>query len=51
MVIDLGYWNKVLRRVLIFALTLLGIYLALKLAVFYIPFLIAFIIPEESIAS
>ena len=44
MVVDLGYWNKVLRRVLIFVLTLFGIYLALKLAVFYIPFLIAFII-------
>ena len=44
MVIDMGYWNKVIKRVVIFLLTLLGIYLAFKLAVFYIPFLIAFII-------
>ena len=44
MIIDMNYWSKVFRRVLIFALTILGIYLALKLAVFYIPFLIAFII-------
>ena len=44
MVIDMGYWNKVIKRVLIFALTLLGIYLTFKLAVFYMPFLIAFII-------
>jgi len=44
MIIDMNYWSKVLKRVLIFALTILGIYLALKLAVFYIPFLIAFII-------
>ena len=44
MIIDMNYWSKVFRRVLIFALTILGIYLAFKLAVFYIPFLIAFII-------
>ena len=44
MVIDLGYWTKVSRRILIFLLTLVGIYLAFKLAVFYMPFLIAFII-------
>ena len=44
MVIDMGYWNKVIKRILVFILTLLGIYLAFKLASFYIPFLIAFII-------
>lgn len=44
MVIDLGYWNKVIRRILILFITILGIYLAFKLAVFYLPFLIAFII-------
>ncbi len=44
MVIDMGYWNKVIRRVFIFILTLIGIFLTFKLAVFYIPFLIAFII-------
>ena len=44
MIIDMNYWSKVFRRVLIFALTILGVYLAFKLAMFYIPFLIAFII-------
>lgn len=44
MIIDMNYWSKVFKRVLIFGLTILGIYLILKLAVFYIPFLIAFII-------
>ena len=44
MIIDMNYWSKVFRRVLIFVLTILGVYLAFKLAVFYIPFLIAFVI-------
>ena len=44
MVIDMGYWTKVGRRILILALTILGIYLSFKLAIFYMPFLIAFII-------
>lgn len=44
MIIDMNYWSKVFRRVLIFALTILGVYLAFKLAMFYMPFLIAFII-------
>lgn len=44
MIIDMNYWGKVFRRVLIFALTILGVYLAFKLVMFYIPFLIAFII-------
>lgn len=44
MVIDMGYWAKVFRRLLIFIATLLGIYLAYKLAAFYMPFLIAFLI-------
>lgn len=44
MIIDMNYWSKVFRRILIFALTILGVYLAFKLAMFYIPFLIAFII-------
>ena len=44
MIIDMNYWSKVFRRVIIFVLTILGIYLTFKLAMFYIPFLIAFII-------
>lgn len=44
MVIDMGYWTKVSKRILILVLTIIGIYLAFKLAIFYMPFLIAFII-------
>ena len=44
MVIDMNYWGKVIKNVLIFSLTILGVYLGFKLAVFYMPFLIAFII-------
>ena len=44
MVIDMGYWSKVIKRILLFVLSIVGVYLAFKLAVFYIPFLIAFIL-------
>ena len=44
MIIDMNYWSKVFRKILIFSITIIGIYLAFKLAIFYIPFLIAFII-------
>lgn len=44
MVIDMGYCTKVGRRLLVFILTIVGIFLAMKLAIFYMPFLIAFII-------
>lgn len=44
MIIDMGYLTKVSRRIIILLLTLAGIYLAFKLAIFYMPFLIAFII-------
>ena len=44
MVIDMGYFTKVIRKVLILIITLIGIYLSFKLALFYIPFLIGFII-------
>lgn len=40
----MAYWTKVLKRLAIFVFTCLGIFLSFKLAVFYIPFLIAFII-------
>ena len=44
MIIDMNYWSKVFRKILILLFSIFGIYLAFKLAVFYMPFLIAFII-------
>lgn len=44
MVTDLNYWSKVLKRIFNFALTLLLLFLLLKLSVFYLPFLIAFVL-------
>ncbi len=44
MIIDMNYWGKVIKNVVILALTLICVYLGFKLAIFYIPFLIAFII-------
>lgn len=44
MIIDMGYWNKVIRRLIGLVLTIVCIYLAIKLAVFYTPFLIAIVI-------
>ena len=44
MVIDMGYFTKVFRKILILAISLIAIYLSFKLALFYLPFLIGFII-------
>lgn len=44
MIIDMNYWSKVFRKILILLFSMIGIYLAFKLAVFYIPFLVAFIL-------
>lgn len=44
MIIDMNYWSKVLKKIVIFLLSILGIYLGFKLAVFYMPFLIAFVL-------
>ena len=44
MIIDIGYWSKVTRRIIILFFSILGIYLIFKLAIYYLPFLIAFII-------
>lgn len=41
---NIEYWSSVLRRVFYIVLTILGIYLGYKCAIFYMPFLIAFII-------
>ena len=38
------YWKKVSKNILIFVFSLIGLYLAIKLSIFYLPFLIAFII-------
>lgn len=44
MVIDMNYWGKVFKNIVIVLITIIGIYLAFKLAIFYMPFLIAFVI-------
>ena len=44
MVIDMNYWRKVIKRIFIFFLTIIGVWLGFKLSVFYMPFLIGFII-------
>lgn len=44
MIIDMSYWTRVFNRIVYVVLILLGLFLAFKLAVFYMPFLIAFII-------
>lgn len=44
MVINLAYWAKVLKRVLALLLSVVGIFVAIKLSIFYMPFLIALII-------
>lgn len=44
MVIDMNYWIKVLKRLILFIISIAVIFLGLKLAIFYIPFLIGFII-------
>ena len=40
----MNYWTKVLKRLVLFLLLIIGMFFAFKLAVFYMPFLIAFII-------
>jgi len=44
LVIDMGYFTKVIKKLLILTITLIAIYLSFKLALFYVPFLIGFII-------
>lgn len=44
MVVDMNYWTKVLKKLLVLTISLLAIYLCFKLAIFYMPFLIAFVI-------
>lgn len=44
MIYDVSYWTKVLKRGLYVLFLLLGLYVGLKLSIFYMPFLVAFII-------
>lgn len=44
MIVDMSYWTKVIIRLIYVAIILLCIFLLLKLSIFYMPFLIAFII-------
>lgn len=44
MVIDLAYWTRVFKRIILAVISIVAVYLAFKLAIFYMPFLIAFII-------
>jgi len=44
MITDMNYYKKVGKRLLVFIFTLILLYIAFKLSIFYVPFLIAFII-------
>ena len=44
MIVDVSYWTRVFRRILVLVFTILGLFLAFKLSVFYMPFLVAFVI-------
>ena len=44
MIFDVGYWSKVLKRLLVVLGTLVLLFFSFKLLAFYLPFLIAFII-------
>ena len=44
MIINIPYWTRVVKNILYVILLIIGVYLALKLSIFYIPFLVAFII-------
>jgi len=44
MVIDVSYWTRVLKNTLIFIISIIIVFLSLKLITFYMPFLIAVII-------
>lgn len=44
MIINMPYWTRVLKNIVYVLLILVGLYIALKLSIFYMPFLVAFII-------
>ena len=41
---NMKYWSNVFKKVFYVILSIIGIYLGYKFAIFYMPFLIAFII-------
>lgn len=41
---NIKYWSNVFKRILYIGLIILGIFLGYKCAIFYMPFLIAFLI-------
>ena len=44
MIINVGYWTRILKNILVLIVSIILIFLVLKLAIFYMPFLIGFII-------
>ena len=44
MIVDVGYWTRILKNILVLIVSIILIFLALKLAIFYMPFLIGFVI-------
>lgn len=44
MIFDMSYWTRVIKNILYVLFILIGLYFSLKLSVFYMPFLVAFII-------
>ena len=44
MIINLGYYSKTIKNIIVVILTILFLFLSFRLAIFYVPFLIAFII-------
>lgn len=44
MIIDVGYWTRILKNILMLVISLVLIFLSFKLAIFYMPFLIGFVI-------
>ncbi len=44
MIIDVGYWTRIFKNILVLIISLVFIFFAFKLAIFYMPFLIGFII-------
>ena len=43
MIFDVSYWTRVGKRILYVVFLLIGLVVALKLSIFYMPFLVAFI--------
>lgn len=44
MIIDMGYVSKVFRRIIWLALSVVALWISVKLSIFYLPFVVAFIL-------